>query len=175
MDKTPPTIWTANLKESPLGEIWLAASEIGLVALDLWGNADHFQKKVRQLKNGVIVFAPERLDFAVCQVAEYLEGVRWSFEAAVDWSVMSPFQEKVLRLVYAIPYGETRSYSSIASSLDKPGAVRAVGRANANNPISLVIPCHRVLGSDGRLHGFSAPGGIETKAWLLRLEGSWLI
>lgn len=88
---------------------------------------------------------------------------------------MMPFQQEALQVVSEIDYGRTRTYGDIARQLGKPKAVRAVGRANATNPMPIIIPCHRVLGADGRLHGFSAPGGVETKAWLLRLEGSWLI
>lgn len=101
---------------------------------------------------------------------EYLNGTRLSFELPIDWSVMTPFQANVLRLVNLIPYGETRSYGEIARELNKPTAARAVGMANARNPIPLVIPCHRVIGHDGKLCGYSAPNGIETKAWLLTLE-----
>jgi methylated-DNA-[protein]-cysteine S-methyltransferase len=74
-----------------------------------------------------------------------------------------------------VPFGRQSTYREIAEQLGQPGAVRAVGRANATNPIPIVIPCHRILGADGKLHGYSAPGGLETKAWLLRHEGSWLL
>ena len=93
----------------------------------------------------------------------------------MDWSVLTPFQAEVLQAVYTIPYGRLLTYKDIAEQIGKPGAVRAVGRANATNPMPIIIPCHRVLGADGKLHGYSAPGGLETKAWLLRLEGSWLL
>jgi methylated-DNA-[protein]-cysteine S-methyltransferase len=80
-----------------------------------------------------------------------------------------------LRAVHAIPYGRLSTYGEIAAQIGNPKSVRAVGRANATNPIPIVIPCHRVIGSDGKLHGYGAPGGLETKAWLLRMEGSWLL
>jgi methylated-DNA-[protein]-cysteine S-methyltransferase len=83
---------------------------------------------------------------------------------------MTPFQAKALQTVYAIPYGETRSYGDIAAAIGQPRAARAVGRANATNPMPLVIPCHRVIASDGSLHGYGGPGGLRTKAWLLDLE-----
>ncbi len=88
---------------------------------------------------------------------------------------MTPFQIEALQKVYEIEYGRTLTYGDVAKQLDKPGASRAVGRANATNPMPIIVPCHRVLGSDGKLHGYGGPGGLETKAWLLRLEGSWLI
>ncbi len=163
------------MRESPLGEIWAAAAEDGLIALDLWEDRDRFLGIVKKLKSGELVYAPEHLDEVLDQLAEYLEGQRQTFDVSIDWSVMSPFQRDVLQEVHRIPYGRTRTYGDIAESLDKPGAMRAVGRANATNPMAIIVPCHRVLGADGRLHGYSAPGGLETKAWLLRREGSWLI
>jgi methylated-DNA-[protein]-cysteine S-methyltransferase len=78
----------------------------------------------------------------------------------------------VLKLVYAIPRGETRTYSEIAHQLRRPRAARAVGRANATNPMPIVIPCHRVIGTDGKLHGYGGGEGLKTKAWLLQLEGA---
>jgi methylated-DNA-[protein]-cysteine S-methyltransferase len=88
---------------------------------------------------------------------------------------MTPFQQTALQAVFTIPYGRLRTYGPIAQEIGKTGAVRAVGRSNATNPRPIIVPCHRVLGADGKLHGCSAPGGLDTKAWLLRLEGSWLL
>ncbi len=85
---------------------------------------------------------------------------------------MTPFQLQVLHLTTHIPYGQTSTYKDIAIQVGKPNAARAVGRVEATNPIPLVIPCHRVLGSDGSLHGYGGPGGIKLKAWLLQLEQS---
>ena len=104
------------------------------------------------------------------QIEAYLRGERKTFEIPIHWAAMSPFQEKVLQAVYAIPYGETRSYSQIGNQIGMPKAARAVGRANATNPIPLVIPCHRVIGADGSLRGYGSGEGIKTKAWLLELE-----
>lgn len=176
MNPCSTVIWIGKLHNSPLGDIWAAASADGLIAIDLWQDEERFRQRVVRLKNGLeVVQEPERLADILCQVAEYLQNSRRQFEIAIDWSVMSPFQHDVLEVVSTIPYGSTSTYKDIAARLGKPEAVRAVGRANATNPIPIVIPCHRVLGADGRLHGFSAPGGLETKAWLLRREGSWLI
>jgi methylated-DNA-[protein]-cysteine S-methyltransferase len=101
------------------------------------------------------------------QLAEYFQGERRSFELDLA-PEGTAFQKSVLDELQKIPYGETRSYRDIAVALDNPGAVRAVGGANGANPIAIVIPCHRVLGSDGSLTGFG--GGLDTKRYLLDLE-----
>ncbi len=79
-----------------------------------------------------------------------------------------------MQAVYAIPYGETRTYAEIAAQIGRPKAYRAVGRANATNPMPLVIPCHRVIGTDGKLHGYGGGNGLPTKEWLLKMEGAIL-
>jgi len=84
---------------------------------------------------------------------------------------LTEFQQKVVEIVQAIPAGETLTYGQVAELAGSPGAARAVGQVMANNPVPLVIPCHRVVGSAGGLGGFSAPGGIETKRRLLKVEG----
>jgi methylated-DNA-[protein]-cysteine S-methyltransferase len=122
-----------------------------------------------------VVVQQNRVAPILAQLDDYLQGKRHAFDLAIDWSPLTPFQRDVLQLVYTIPYGQTRTYGEIASELGKPGAARAAGQANATNPMPLVIPCHRVLGSDGHLHGYGGAGGVETKAWLLRLEGSRLL
>ncbi len=110
----------------------------------------------------------------LAHLREYLEGRRRAFPLPIAWEALPPFQRAVLRATFAIPYGEVRTYGEVARRIGKPGAARAVGRALGANPMPIAIPCHRVVGRDGRLHGFSAPGGLATKAWLLRLEGiSW--
>jgi methylated-DNA-[protein]-cysteine S-methyltransferase len=85
---------------------------------------------------------------------------------------LRPFQLKTLKAVFGIPYGETRTYAEIAAQIGHPIAFRAVGRANATNPMPLVIPCHRVIGTDGKLHGYGGGDGLPTKEWLLKLEGA---
>jgi methylated-DNA-[protein]-cysteine S-methyltransferase len=104
---------------------------------------------------------------AARQLEEYFAGSRRRFDLPLAPQA-TPFQSRVLAALQAIPYGETRSYKDIAVALGDPRAVRAVGSANGNNPLPIVIPCHRVIGSDGSLTGFG--GGLEAKRFLLALE-----
>jgi methylated-DNA-[protein]-cysteine S-methyltransferase len=102
-------------------------------------------------------------------MAEYFAGQRVTFELELDFAG-TDFQKKVWRALLTIPFGETRSYSDIAHQIGNEKAVRAVGAANGRNPISIIAPCHRVIGMNGTLTGFA--GGLEAKLILLRLEGS---
>lgn len=103
------------------------------------------------------------------QLTEYFAGTRRAFDLPLA-PLTTPFQSQVLEALQAIPYGETRSYKDIAVAVGNPKAVRAVGTANGNNPIPIIIPCHRVIGSDGSLTGFG--GGLDTKRFLLALESN---
>jgi methylated-DNA-[protein]-cysteine S-methyltransferase len=166
-----------KLENTPLGTIWVAGSDEGLVAVSLWDDEAQFLAEVDKLTGqapDTVALGPV-VTAALAELDGYLRGEVRDFKTPIDWSHMKPFQQTALELVCAVPYGRTTSYKAIADQLGRPGAVRAVGRANATNPIPIVIPCHRVLGNDGKLHGYGAPGGLETKAWLLRLERSWLI
>jgi methylated-DNA-[protein]-cysteine S-methyltransferase len=168
-------VWIGEITDTPLGEIWVACSAAGVTAVNLWGNRTQFEAQVRQLTGHEPVYEPEQVADAARQLRQYLQKERTVFELPIDWSVMKPFQAKAMRAVWAVAYGRLTTYKEIAVEIGQPTAVRAVGRANGTNPMPIIIPCHRVLGADGKLHGYSAPGGLETKAWLLRLEGSWLL
>jgi methylated-DNA-[protein]-cysteine S-methyltransferase len=111
--------------------------------------------------------APAQPSAAARQLVEYLEGTRREFELELC-PLGTEFQRAAWHALSQIPYGETRSYAQQAVCMGKPRAVRAVGRANATNPLPIVIPCHRVIGSDGSLTGFG--GGIDAKRWLLAHE-----
>jgi methylated-DNA-[protein]-cysteine S-methyltransferase len=102
------------------------------------------------------------------QLNEYFAGTRTCFELDLDFSG-TDFQKKVWQALLTIPFGETRTYSQIALQIGSPAAVRAVGAANGKNPISIIAPCHRVIGMSGELTGFA--GGLSAKELLLRLEG----
>ena len=102
------------------------------------------------------------------QLEEYLAGERTSFDLVLEPQYGTPFERRVWDAVAAIPYGETATYAEIADRIGSPGACRAVGRANGHNPIAIVVPCHRVIGSDGSLTGYA--GGLPMKQALLELE-----
>lgn len=165
-------VWIGSMEHGRLGPLWVAVSPRGLAAVRMRATASEMGDLFPE---DDVVHDPDRATDALDQIGAYLRGERRGFDLPIDWSVLTPFQEEVLRIVFAIPYGQTRTYQQIADELGKPGAARAVGRANATNPMPLVIPCHRVLGSDGSLHGYGGAGGVETKAWLLAMEGSALL
>ncbi|MBP9502613.1 MAG: methylated-DNA--[protein]-cysteine S-methyltransferase [Candidatus Promineofilum sp.] len=167
-----------KLENTLVGTIHVAANADGLVAISLWDDESRFLAEVMRLVGKAPDVAAEPSVFVKTALAEldaYFRGDLREFTVPIDWSVMQPFQQDALHLVCAVPYGHTTNYGTIADQLGRPGAARAVGRANATNPMPIIIPCHRILGADGKLHGYGARGGIETKAKLLRLEGSWLI
>ena len=164
------TVYIGELNSSPLGPIWVALSEHGLVAVETSTDRETIIESVKRLGFQYIHLDQDETAEAIRQISEYLNGERRKFELAIDWSVLTPFQNKVLRTTFEIPYGQVRTYGGLAQELGNPRAARAVGRAEATNPMPLVIPCHRVIGADGGLHGYGFGKGIETKAWLLELE-----
>jgi len=150
--------------DSPVGRLKLVASDKGLAAI-LWENDKPNRVKVRTYTENNT--HPVLLEVEV-QLNEYFAGTRTSFSLELD-PVGTDFQKAVWNILSTIPYGETRTYMGIAKQLGNAKAVRAVGAANGRNPISIVVPCHRVIGSSGELTGFA--GGLEAKASLLLLEG----
>lgn len=148
---------------SPVGELTLVASAQGLVAV-LWEN-----DAPGRVRLGAVTQDGEHpvLLAAESQLGEYFAGARARFDLPLDFRG-TDFQKQVWAELLAIPFGETRSYGEIAVRLGRPGASRAVGAANGRNPISIVAPCHRVIGSTGELTGFA--GGLSAKEYLLELE-----
>ena len=170
MDK----LYIGQTGETTLGRFWLAASDLGLVAVD-WGRTRaEFEAWLSKRFKCPVEYSPEHVREASKQLKEYLSGQRWAFTLVIDWTVLRPFQQSALQATYEIPYGETRTYKEIAVHIGRPHAARAVGRAEATNPMPLVIPCHRVIGTDNKLHGYGMVEGIKTKAWLLKLEGAMI-
>jgi methylated-DNA-[protein]-cysteine S-methyltransferase len=153
-----------KMVKTPVGKLKLVGSDRGLAAI-LWENDDPGRVRlniVAEDKRHPVLLETEQ------QLKEYFAGTRKRFTVKLDF-MGTQFQNKVWKALLAIPFGETRSYGQIARQLGNPKAMRAVGAANGKNPISIIAPCHRVIGSTGKLTGFA--GGLETKAQLLALEG----
>jgi methylated-DNA-[protein]-cysteine S-methyltransferase len=157
--------------DSPVGPLLLAATDLGLVRV-AYQREDH-DTVLQSLADRIsprILHAPARLDAATQQLEEYFEGTRHTFDLPLDWQLSAGFRATVLHRLPGIGYGRTASYASVAALAGKPRAVRAVGTACATNPLPVVIPCHRVVRSDGSLGGYL--GGVEAKRTLLTLENA---
>jgi len=149
---------------TPVGKLTLIASEKGLAAI-LWENDKETRVPIKveteENPNHPILLKAEQ------QLKEYFCGKRKSFSIELDLQG-TEFQKQVWQELLSIPFGETRSYGQIAQNIHRPKASRAVGAANGRNPVSIVVPCHRVIGENGKLTGFA--GGLEAKSKLLMLE-----
>ena len=149
---------------SPIGRLKLVASDKGLAAV-LWDNDRplpiHLADLVENPVHATLLYAEKELN-------QYFSGKRKVFSVGLDMRG-THFQKQVWEALLAIPFGETRSYGQIANQLGNPKATRAVGAANGQNPIPIIVPCHRVIGANGKLTGFG--GGLEIKDQLLALEG----
>ncbi len=165
--KTPAhyDIWP----DSPVGPLFLAVSEQGLCAVSFRSTEEAFLQRLAA-RGFAAVQASERVRGALWQIQEYFSERRRQFEMTVDLSGQTPFQRQVLEATAQVPAGRVVSYGEIARRLGRPRASRAVGAALAQNPVPIVVPCHRVIGSDGGLHGYG--GGLDIKEKLLRLEGA---
>ncbi len=157
--------------ETPVGTLLLAATDQGLIRV-AYDREDHdlVLDKLAERVSPRILRAPARLDLPARQLDEYFAGRRRQFDVALDLRLSSGFRRSVLDHLRAIGYGRTESYAQVAQAAGSPLAVRAVGSACASNPLPVVLPCHRVVRSDGSLGGYI--GGLEAKRLLLELEAS---
>lgn len=146
--------------ESGVGKIWIQADEKSITRISYYEIKDALIQETTLIKE------------AFKQIEEYLDGKRTVFELPLN-AQGTPFQKKVWKALQNIPFGETRSYKQIAEVVGNPQACRAVGLANNKNPISIAIPCHRVIGTNGKLVGYA--GGLKAKEKLLRIEKIILI
>jgi len=155
---------------SPLGRLFAAVNERGLCALEFGRQESEFLQRFdnrTRLKKD-----PKAVERVLAQLREYFAGDRSNFNLPVDISQLTPFQRSVLDVACRIAPGQVWTYQRIAEELGRPRASRPVGGALAHNPIPIVIPCHRVVASDGSLGGYSGGSGLKAKRWLLRLEGA---
>lgn len=162
--------------ETLLGNLTLLASTAGLCRVSLDG--EDSQKADRWFRHWFGTSAPRDvesstvgmiLQTAMTEIDQYIAGCLKAFTVPLDLRG-TPFQVSVWQAVLAIPYGETRTYRDIAAAIGRPAAIRAVGAANGANPLSIIVPCHRLVGADGTLRGYG--GGLPVKAHLLELEGA---
>ena len=161
---TAHKLFTISVPTS-IGRFQLVASSLGLRAVHWPSQPFPLEPQASGLK------PPGFLKTTARQLADYLAGQRAHFTAPLDLSPLSPFARSVLRALSRIPHGQSITYSQLAKRIGKPAATRAVGGVLARNPLPIIIPCHRVISSDGSLGGFSAPGGVTLKRRLLTLEG----
>ncbi|ART68779.1 cysteine methyltransferase [Mycobacterium dioxanotrophicus] len=157
--------------DSPVGRLLLAATDQGLVRV-AYASEDH-DAVLQTLADRIsprILNAPGRLDTAARELDEYFAGARRTFDVPLDWRLSAGFRSTVLHHLPEIGYGQTASYAAVARLAGNPKAVRAVGTACATNPLPLVVPCHRVVRSDGAMGGYL--GGVDAKRLLLELEAA---
>ncbi|MFE0698643.1 methylated-DNA--[protein]-cysteine S-methyltransferase [Streptomyces sp. NPDC058872] len=171
-ERAAPTEWA--VVESPIGPLFLAATERGLVRVEFHATAERRERMLDRLAGqfgvGAVERAAGRLAEPVRQLDRYFAGGLRAFDLPLDWSLTTGFNRQVLReLARTVPYGTVVGYGELAGRVGQPGAAQAVGAAMGANPLPLVVPCHRVVESGGGLGGFG--GGLETKRQLLALEG----
>jgi methylated-DNA-[protein]-cysteine S-methyltransferase len=156
--------------DSPIGRLQIVATERGVRRIDFLNSRASLDETSIRGDCEYSVAAELEVE-AAGQIGEYFAGARRDFDLPLDLRG-SEFQRSCWTAIASIPFGETLTYADVASAVGAPGAYRAAGSACAHNPIVIVVPCHRVVGSDGKLHGFG--GGLDTKAWLLKFEGARL-
>jgi methylated-DNA-[protein]-cysteine S-methyltransferase len=155
--------------DTPVGTLLLAATELGLVRV-AYSSEDHdvVLQTLAERISPRILRDPARLDLATRELEQYFAGRRRVFDLAIDWRLSTGFRSTVLHQLPEIAYGRTATYKAVAQLAGNPRAVRAVGTACATNPLPVVVPCHRVVRSDGGMGGYL--GGVEAKRILLTLE-----
>jgi methylated-DNA-[protein]-cysteine S-methyltransferase len=161
-----------DLVDSPLGELLVAVSEAGVCRI---GFDPEPEREVERLAKtfGVRVLRVARpVEPARRELDEYFDGKRRRFEVATDLRLVTDFNRRVLTELRGVPYGEVTTYGELAARAERPRAARAVGMVMNRNPVPIVLPCHRVIGANGKLVGYG--GGLERKELLLRLEGALL-
>jgi methylated-DNA-[protein]-cysteine S-methyltransferase len=159
--------------DSPVGRIYFAADDSSLRALEFYDSEEQLRLKLeRTLPGARFASGGAGPSFVLDALGAYFAGDVTALESVSAEGAGTPFQRKVWAALRTIPPGQTISYRTLAARVGSPGSFRAVGAANGQNPISLVVPCHRVIASDGTLCGYG--GGLWRKEWLLRHEGALL-
>ena len=160
------------LEHPTVHSLYMAMRNKKVISIDFGICESDFIAQVERQFDAPLYFAPDQTNPALEQIRGYLDGQRTNFNLPTDISILTDFQRQVLQATQEIPRGRIATYMDIARKIGNPKAVRAVGQALGRNPIPIVIPCHRVIASNGSLGGYSGGGGLETKARLLQLEGA---
>jgi len=169
MRRASETIYWDVLKHAS-GTFYMGMSEKGLVGLQIGHQYDDFVSLIsKKIPNAALEHNPKKLEQWSNQLSEYYENKRKAFDLPVDLRG-TDFQQSVWTALLNIPFGQTCTYSDIAQEIGNEKAVRAVGAACGANPLMIVVPCHRVVGKDGGMHGFAGEGGVSTKQTLLKHE-----
>lgn len=169
-----PTIFYDQLSQTPLGLLWIAIGPHGLVAVEYAGSESNFLTYLKKVTQGKMERSAEKVAAAKKQVLAYLLGQTRTLDMDVDLSGITAFQRQVLEETRRVPRGQVSTYAEIARRIGNPKAVRAVGQALRRNPIPIVVPCHRVIASDGTLGGYAGNMRDKRKIQLLQLEGVML-
>ncbi|MEW5700991.1 MAG: methylated-DNA--[protein]-cysteine S-methyltransferase [Candidatus Zixiibacteriota bacterium] len=167
--KTMTPVYYGHFRAAAFGDVWYAVSKRGLWRVDFGRTRERFLKDLTA--DGVDAIADDRQTAKIGRAfKEYFAGRRQRFDLPIDWSRVDGFSRKALQACARIPYGKTVSYGELAERAGSPGGARAAGQAMSRNPFPIVVPCHRVVRSDGSIGGFS--GQVHHKIALLELEGA---
>jgi methylated-DNA-[protein]-cysteine S-methyltransferase len=161
-----------DVVDTPVGSLLVATTERGLCRIAYDAEPERELDRLARAFGVRVLRSPRPIDPARRQLDEYFAGSRQSFDVTLDLALLADFNRRVLRELARVPYGEVVTYGELASRAARPRAARAVGTVMNRNPLPIVLPCHRVIGANGKLVGYA--GGLERKEALLRLEGALL-
>jgi len=161
-----------DLVDTPLGSLFVATTDRGLCRIDYDPETERVVDGLARVFGKRVLRAPRSVDLVRRQLSEYFEHERTDFDLPLDLRLTADFSRRVLEELARVPYGHVATYGELAARADRPRAARAVGTVMHNNPIPIVLPCHRIVGANGSLTGYG--GGLERKEMLLKLEGATL-
>jgi methylated-DNA-[protein]-cysteine S-methyltransferase len=171
LSKLIAPIYYDRIHQTPIGPVWFATGPRGLVAVEYNGSEDNFLHYLARVTKGKPQRSAEKVAAIKKMLLVYLHGESKRIDIDVDLSGITPFQRRVLEETRKVPRGEVSTYAEIARRIGNPKAVRAVGQALRRNPVPIVVPCHRVISSDGSLGGYGGEMRSKRKVQLLKIEG----
>jgi methylated-DNA-[protein]-cysteine S-methyltransferase len=161
-----------DVVDSPIGPLLVAATDRGILRISFDADPEHELERLARIAGRRVLRAPRAVDPARRELDEYFSQRRQAFDLSIDLRGTTPFTVQVLEELAQVPYGQTATYGQLAARVGRPRAARAIGMVMNHNPIPIVLPCHRIVGSNGSLVGYG--GGLDRKKQLLRLEGALL-